>query len=164
MLGGRLVHGRRSLAEIGHTLIAPYPERPDGPVTVETEGTGAALARIAETMGIAGGPTELERRVRVGDVAATQAWAQVVDVAKLAVANLAHLYSPQVLIVGGGLGLGAGGLLLDPLRDALDLFGRRRRARRGRPVARMLRPCRQRGGRLLPSPDRPWRARDHGAK
>jgi predicted NBD/HSP70 family sugar kinase len=49
----------------------------------------------------------------------------VVQAAAIGVANLAHLYSPDVVVLGGGLGR-VGSLLLDPIRAHLARHGPRR--------------------------------------
>jgi predicted NBD/HSP70 family sugar kinase len=49
----------------------------------------------------------------------------VAEAAAIGVANLAHLYSPDVVVIGGGLGR-VGSLLLDPIRTHLARHGPRR--------------------------------------
>jgi glucokinase len=49
-------------------------------------------------------------------------WRRVVEAGGIGLANLAQLYCPQVIVVGGGLGL-VGELFLQPLRDAVARLG-----------------------------------------
>lgn len=118
VLGGRLVHGRRSLAEAGHTVIDRAAAARGEPATLEELASGTALARLAGEAGIEGGPPEVVVRVEAGDQTATSIWERVVEAAAIGVANLVHIYAPQVVVVGGGLSR-AGNLLLDPIRAHL---------------------------------------------
>jgi glucokinase len=62
------------------------------------------------------------RRVRAGDAAAGGLWAALVQAAAVGVGNVAQLYSPEVIVIGGGLGR-VGNLLLDPIREHLRSYG-----------------------------------------
>lgn len=110
--GGLLVHGRRSLAELGHTVLDRTTLE-----TVEQLGSGSALARL----GGADGAVVVERAV-AGDAAARDALDSVVAAAALGCVNLAQLFSPEVIVVGGGLGLN-GDLVLEPIRTVLAELG-----------------------------------------
>ena len=71
VLGRRLVAGRRSAAEIGHTVI-DFDGSMDGAAqTVEGLGSGTAVGRAAAARGLPGG-AELVELVRAGDDAATE--------------------------------------------------------------------------------------------
>lgn len=120
ILGRRLVRGRRSAAEIGHTLLGPATG-PDVP-TVETAGSGTALGRLAERAGIFGGAPEVMRRVEAGDSVATQLWHQVRAAGVAGAVNLAILFTPEMLVVGGGLGRHAPDLIA-AIGDGLRRFG-----------------------------------------
>jgi glucokinase len=122
VLGGRVVHGRRSLAEVGHMVIDRAAAARGEPATLEALASGTALAGLAAQAGIEGGGPEVVRRVTAGDRVATGVWAQVVRAAAIGVANLAQLYSPEVIVIGGGLGR-VGDVLLDPIRDHLRGHG-----------------------------------------
>ena len=122
ILGGRLVHGHRSLAEVGHTTIDRHA-RDDGR-TLEGSASGTALARLAHERGLDVDARGLVDLVRKRDPIALEVWGQVVEAAGFGVANLAHLYSPELIVVGGGLGL-TSDLLHDPLREALTVYGPR---------------------------------------
>lgn len=114
VLGGRLVRGRSSLAEIGHTIL----DR-DTLDSVEALASGTALGRL----GRATGPEVLARAV-AGDAEATAALTAVLHAAAIAVVNLVHVFSPQVVVVGGGLGRN-GDVVLDPIRELVGQRGPR---------------------------------------
>ena len=108
ILGGRLVHGRRSLAEVGHTLI---DYRNDG--TVEGLGSGTALQRISGLRG-----AEVTRRARAGDAQALAWFEEVVDAFAAGVANLVECFAPERVVIGGGVSQ-AGELVLQPVRERI---------------------------------------------
>jgi glucokinase len=119
---GRLVHGRRSGAEIGHTIVDVAAASECRPCTVEDLASGTALGRIAEQAGL--GITDgrgIQDRVRAGDGAYKAVWDGVATVIGVAAANLVRMYTPDVVVVGGGVGLNVD-LTLGPIRDALDRF------------------------------------------
>ncbi|MEP6477424.1 MAG: ROK family protein [Actinomycetota bacterium] len=120
ILGGELVHGRRSLAEAGHTILARDSAFP----TFEQQASGTALSRLAAEAGLAERGGDLVKRVSAGDRGAAAAWWELCQAAGAGVASLAHLFSPEVVVIGGGLGL-TGDLLYEPLRAALLAYGPR---------------------------------------
>jgi glucokinase len=122
--GGVLVHGRRSLAEVGHTVVDGEALAAGRPATVEELGSGTALDRLAEEAGLDASGKDLIDLVRGGDEAAARVLTRVVTAAAIGAVNLAHLFTPEVLVVGGGLGLN-GDLVLDPIRRLLDSRGPR---------------------------------------
>ncbi len=122
VLGGKLLHGRRSLAEAGHTTIDRRAG--NGLRTFEGAASGTALGRLAAERGIGARGRDLVELVRSGDIAARLVWDELALSAGFGVANLAHLFSPEIIVVGGGLGL-SGNLLLDPIRAAVAAHGPR---------------------------------------
>ncbi|MGH9074198.1 MAG: ROK family protein, partial [Acidimicrobiales bacterium] len=78
VLGGRLVHGRLSLAEIGHTVIDRAAFQAGRPATVELLGSGSALDRLAREAGRSGGGAEVDRLAAAGDAWAAAAWDGIV--------------------------------------------------------------------------------------
>ena len=108
VLGGRLVRGRLSLAELGHTVIDRHTME-----TVEDLGSGTALGRLAGE-----GAAAVSARAQKGDEAAAAMFGKAADALAVGVFNLVHLFSPQVVVVGGGMSQ-AGNLLLEPVRQAL---------------------------------------------
>ena len=119
--GGLLVHGRRSLAEVGHTIV-DWRGLARGRATVEQLGSGTSLRVLAAEAGLEADGVEVERRWRAGDPVATRVWEQVITVAAVAAVNVAHLFTPDVLVVGGGVGL-VGEAVLTPMRELLARWG-----------------------------------------
>ncbi len=120
ILGNRLARGRRSLAEVGHTVI---DRRADpGRRTLEESASGSALDRMAQAASLSARGHAVIESARAGDPVAASIWESIVAAAGVGVANLAHLYSPELIVVGGGLGL-VGEALYGSLREALETFG-----------------------------------------
>jgi glucokinase len=119
ILGGRLVAGRRSSAEIGHTVIDF--RAPAGSRTVEELGSGTALGAAANAVGLPSGEP-LAELVRNGDSRARAVWDPAVRAAAVGIANLCWIAAPSVVVVGGGLGRN-GALVLDPIRDTIAELG-----------------------------------------
>ena len=112
ILGGRLVHGQLSLAEIGHTIIDQ-----DSKGTVEQLGSGTALSRLAGV-----DAAEVGARAIAGDEDARALFSNVADSFAIGVFNMVHCFSPELVVIGGGVSQ-AGELLLDPIRRALNECG-----------------------------------------
>lgn len=108
VLGGRLVRGRLSLAELGHTIIDRHAMK-----TVEDLGSGTALGRMAGESAAA-----VSARAQEGDAEAAALFREAADALAVGVLNLVHLFSPQVVVIGGGMSQ-AGDLLLEPVRETL---------------------------------------------
>ena len=108
VLGGRLVRGRLSLAELGHTIIDRHTME-----TVEDLGSGTALGRMAGE-----NAADVSARALEGDAGAAVTFRKAADALAVGVFNLVHLFSPQVVVIGGGMSQ-AGDLLLDPVREML---------------------------------------------
>lgn len=121
VLDGALVRSRRSLAEIGHTLLQDGAGD-GGPVTVEALASGTALNREAAEAGLPVAGAELVAQVRSGDPAARAVLDGVATTIAATVVNLAHLFTPDIVILGGGLGRNLD-LLGPPVRSALDRYG-----------------------------------------
>jgi glucokinase len=122
VLDGHLVHGRRSGAEIGHTILDLSAHRDGRPATVEQLGSGTALARAAGDAGLRLDGAAIVERVRAGDPVATAVWDDAVAAVAAAAANLAHVFTPQVIVLGGGVSQ-AGDLLVEPLRAFVAQHG-----------------------------------------
>lgn len=103
VIDGQLMRARRSLGEIGHTVVVRSGED-DSAATVESLASGTALDREATEAGLPVGGAELVARVRAGDTGATAVVEKVARAIALTIVNLTHLFSPDVVVVGGGLG------------------------------------------------------------
>jgi len=118
---GRLLHGRRGMAaEIGHMTIDPRSEKSlfgGGNGVWEALASGTALGQEATLRAagpdgvamrrLAGSPTITARHVvaaaRQGDKLALALVEEEARLLGIGFVNLLHLYSPERLIVGGGL-------------------------------------------------------------
>ena len=112
ILGGRLLHGRLSLAEVGHTIIDRA-----GHGTVEGLGSGTALSRLAGEDAVA-----VAARASAGDEDAQAIFEKVAGDFAVGVFNMVHCFSPELVVVGGGMSR-SGELLLGPVRRALSQCG-----------------------------------------
>jgi glucokinase len=106
VFAGRLVHGDRSLAELGHTIIDRHAWQAGLPATLEELASGSGLTRLAEAAGL--GPLDghaIEALAQAGDLEATRIWDEAIAAATIGVTNLAMAFAPHIVVVGGGLGL-----------------------------------------------------------
>ena len=122
--GGLLIHGRRSVAEVGHTIVDGRALAEGEKATVEQLGSGSALTELAREAGLAEDGVGLIELVRAGNVTATRIFERVVHAAAIGAVSLAHLFTPEVIVVGGGLGL-VGDLVLEPIRALVAAQGPR---------------------------------------
>ncbi|MDA1348686.1 MAG: ROK family protein [Chloroflexi bacterium] len=123
ILGNRLVHGAWSLAEIGHTIIDRATLE-----TVERLGSGTALRRLSGEEA-----SFVASRAESGDQDAARQFAAVAEDFAIGVFNMVHCFSPEVVVVGGGMSQ-AGDLLLGPVRKLLSECPRAGFCRRTRVV------------------------------
>jgi glucokinase len=111
LLGGRLVAGTNSLAEIGHVVIDRVAARNGHPSTVEQLGSGSALARDASAAGVNAHDEGLMRLLESNDRRLGDAWRDVQEAVGYAAVTMAQLFSPQIIVIGGGLGRASSSLL-----------------------------------------------------
>ena len=110
VIGGQLLRGHWSLAEVGHMVI----DRNTGE-TVEQLGSGTALQRLT------GDPGEkTTKAAEAGDAAALAAVQATAEALAIGVHNLVHCFMPERVVLGGGFALGAGDFVLAPLREKLS--------------------------------------------
>ena len=112
VLNGRLLKARFSLGEVGHTII----DRNTGQ-TVEQLASGIALRRSMQ-MDV----SELADRAASGDTDATKVFNRLCHDLAIGVYNLVHCFSPELVVVGGGMTT-AGEPLLEPMRSLLAKAG-----------------------------------------
>lgn len=122
LIGRRLVTGTRSLAEAGHTVLEHAAHERGEPATFEDLGSGTALERRAAHAGLPADGARIVDLVRDGDPDATRIWDDLVSVIATGVTNLAFLFTPSAIVLGGGVGRN-GDLLIPPIREALDRHG-----------------------------------------
>jgi glucokinase len=104
ILDGRLMAGPRSGVEIGHVVIDREAARAGLPATVEQLGAGPALTRVAVAAGVAERDRALVALAESGDPRIADGWAQVIEAVGLGAVALAHMFCPEVIVIGGGLG------------------------------------------------------------
>lgn len=142
VLNGRLVHGRYSASEVGHIVIDRVAAATGGPKTVEDLGSGTALARRAAEAGLSADGAELAAMAARGwnaapiskavgetlpadpDALAAHVWREALGDASLGIVNLCWLMAPQLVVVGGGVGMNAE-LVLPIIRENLAAHGPR---------------------------------------
>src|SRR4051794_1020500 len=120
VLDGVLRRGAASAAgEIGY-LPVPAPEGSDGPATIETVAAAAALVRTAREHGSAARTAEaVVSSARSGDTAALCALDRAAAALTVGVAAVCAVADPAVVVLGGGLGLGAADLLIPRIENEL---------------------------------------------
>jgi N-acetylmannosamine-6-phosphate 2-epimerase/N-acetylmannosamine kinase len=114
LLGGRLMRGRRSLAEVGHTVIDWVAWRDGLPSTLEELGSGSGVARLACEAGLGDVDARaVEVAAADGEPRATTIWEGAIGACAAGVANLVMSFYPSIVVIGGGLGRLAG--FFDPV-------------------------------------------------
>lgn len=119
LLGGKLLRGRRSAAEVGHVILDEGAFARGMPATFEERASGTGLARVAAWLGIAGSGAEI---VATEDPRAKAALEMTIAAACVGVRNVAFCFSPEIVVIGGGFGL-LGERLWTPLREHLRAYG-----------------------------------------
>ena len=103
--GGHLLRGRRSLAEMGHTIIDHLAWHEGRPCTVEELGSGSGVARQAFEQGLGSmGARDVALAAEAGDAKAQAVWRAAIESCAAGVANLIMAFSPSTVVVGGGMG------------------------------------------------------------
>jgi glucokinase len=103
--GGRLLHGRRSLGEVGHTVIDWLAWEKGHPCTLEELGSGSGVARQALESGLGAlDGREVATAAADGDPRATVIWQAALVACAVGVANVVMAFSPSTVVIGGGLG------------------------------------------------------------
>jgi predicted NBD/HSP70 family sugar kinase len=124
VIGGRLFEGAGGTAgEIGHTTIDETGDicRCGNRGCLETYAGAAAIARlVSRSLGVELGLDDVLSRASGGDVGCRRALADAARHIGVAVANLCNLVNPERIVVGGSMAR-AGDLLLEPLRESVNL-------------------------------------------
>ncbi|MBD0415062.1 ROK family protein [Oryzicola mucosus] len=119
---GRLLHGRKGMAgHVGHMVIAPDGERCSCGARGcwEAYASGTAFARrIAARSGYAG-PAAVFAAAGAGEAVALDLVAQQADYLGIGISSLLHLYSPDVVVLGGGVANGLG-LMVTAIRTRIE--------------------------------------------
>jgi glucokinase len=149
ILNSQLHRGQAGIgAEVGHLIVNPNHGPPcacGATGCLETMASGTALGRAgrhaaaADPAGVlatlAGGPERVAgetvyNAARYGDPTAHELFRQLGYWLGVGIASLINVLDPQVVILGGGIGVSAGDLVLAPARAAAErfAFARTRRA------------------------------------
>jgi glucokinase len=119
LLNRHLVRGRRSVAEIGHTIIDRHAFWNNRPATLEELASGSSVPRLARAAAVRAGTGEqLEVLEESGDDRASAVWMQMVESVTIGIINLAWRYGPDLIIIGGGIG--REDAFLDPVQETLN--------------------------------------------
>ncbi len=105
VVGNRLMRGRRSGGEIGHTILSRSALAAGEPATVEELGSGTSIERRAKAAGIAERGAAFADLVRSGHPEAMNVWTKAIESAAMGIVNLCWLVSPEVVVIGGGVGM-----------------------------------------------------------
>ncbi len=128
VIGGRTFRGATgAAAEIGHTIIgaelehgAPAADHFPQKASLEYHAAGRALDRLGLARGIGDGHAVVAA-ARLGDADALDALRILGESLGVGIANAINTFDPDLVVVGGGVST-AGGLLLDPAREAAARF------------------------------------------
>jgi glucokinase len=103
--GRRLVRGRRSLAELGHTVVDWRSWHSGRPGTLEELGSGSGMMGLARDGGLGRlDAKSLQANAEAGDATASAIWEDAVAVSAAGVENLIMCFYPERVVIGGGLG------------------------------------------------------------
>ena len=102
--GGRLLRGRCSLAEIGHTIVDWRSWADDGSGELEERGSGSGMAARARREGLGDLDAQAIAAAAKSDPRASAIWRDAVASCAVAVENLIMCFSPTTVVIGGGLG------------------------------------------------------------
>lgn len=123
VVGNRMLTGGRGLAgELGHLCLDP-----DGPACacgasgcLEAYACGSSILRRAVAAGLpARTAADVVTAARSGDAAANAAIVSAGQALGHGIVRMCAVLDPDVVVVGGGVAVGAGDLLLDPIRRAV---------------------------------------------
>jgi glucokinase len=105
VVGERLVRGTRSGGELGHTVIDRLAAAKGEPCTVEDLGSGTAIERLASEAGLVERGAALAELAAAGSQPAADIWTGAIEAVGFGIANLAWIVGPEVVIIGGGVGM-----------------------------------------------------------
>jgi glucokinase len=116
VLGGQLFRG---WAELGHIVVVPDGPPCQGACTgrghLEAVASGNAADRAAQALWWSGGTAEqLVERARLGDSEAVGALREIGLLLGAAIGSLVNTFGVELVVVGGGFGIGAASFLFEP--------------------------------------------------
>ncbi|MBM3134212.1 MAG: ROK family protein [Chloroflexi bacterium] len=83
-------------------------------------GEETLMATLAREAGDVVTAAHVTRAAHAGDVVARRIMRQVGEYIGVGVVNLLHLFNPRLVIIGGGVAMGAGELLFGPIREMVQ--------------------------------------------
>ena len=102
---GRLMRGRHSFGEFGHSVVDWRSWREGMPGTLEELASGSGLARQAREAGLGQMDAQAVLQAALNDdVVARTLWEDAVAASAAGVCNLVMAFAPRAVIVGGGIG------------------------------------------------------------
>ncbi|MFZ0248744.1 MAG: ROK family protein [Acidimicrobiales bacterium] len=102
---GRLLRGRRSLAEVGHTVIDWRAWARGAPSTLEELGSGSGIARMAREAGLGDlDARAVEAAAMDGEPRALEIWKGAIAACAAGTSSLVMSFYPSTVVIGGGLG------------------------------------------------------------
>jgi glucokinase len=113
---GRLVHGRYSFGEFGHSVVDWRAWREGRPGTLEELASGSGMARLAREAEL--DPVTAQAVLAAalsGNEQARSIWEDAVTACAAGVCNIVMAFAPGTIIVGGGIGRRPE--FFDPLRE-----------------------------------------------
>jgi glucokinase len=121
--GGLVIDGElyRGWAELGHVVVdqggPPCQGNCHGRGHLETEASGHAADRAARTLfGEGASAADLLARGRAGDPEARAALDRIGQLLGAAIGSFVNIFDPDLVVIGGGFGVAAGDLILEPAR------------------------------------------------
>ncbi len=125
-VGGGLVLGGvpyRGWAELGHVVVVAGGEPCQGTCTghghLEAVASGTAADRAAQELwGGDAGAEQLVERAQAGDDGARAALAELGRLLGAGIGSFVNMFGVELVVIGGGFGVGAGELLLVPALEA----------------------------------------------
>jgi glucokinase len=108
ILDGEIVrHTRNTAGQLGHLVMDSHPEAPrcrcGARGCLEALVGGPALEHAAATHHLSGSLTELETAYREENLAAQQIVEEASRCLGAALVSIAHIYAPDLIVVGGGV-------------------------------------------------------------
>jgi len=122
LLRGKLVHGKYAANDIGHIRINIDKSEDNSRSTPENCGSGPSLVHAAQEAGLDVDSKQLLDLVRQGDSIAKDVFETGIGGAAAGIVNLCWLYAPQMVIIGGGVGLNDD-LVHPVVKDMLEKHG-----------------------------------------
>jgi len=121
LTGGKLLRGHLGRAgHIGHISLDPRGKPGICGVPGSLEDFIGNQSIMERSGGRYPNTRELVEGVRAGDAEAEKIWMTSLDFLACGLASIINVVDPEAILIGGGIGAGAGDTLMIPLRKAMD--------------------------------------------